>query len=109
MDDGDADGFQLSRVEDFSGVEIVNVAVGDEIEIGAANCAGSWEAREGRAIFEDGGFSDAKPVFRKFECGDARGADSVLYGDERTVVPERPSAPARVESGPGITSAVARD
>ena len=87
MDDGDANGFELGGVENFSGVEIVNVAVRDEIKIGAANGAGGWKRCEGGAIFEDGGFCDAKAVVGKFERGDARRADAILHGDERAVVP----------------------
>ncbi len=87
MEDGDADGFKLGRIEDFSCVEIVDVAVGDEIEVGAANCAGCGKRCERGSIFKDGGFRDAEAVFGKFEGGDAAGADSVLHGDERAVVP----------------------
>src|SRR5882757_8892238 len=86
MNDGDADGFELSDVENFVVVEIVDVTVGDEIEIGAANGAGGGKARELRAIFEDSGARDASAVIGKFECGDARRADSVLNGDEAAVV-----------------------
>src|SRR5882757_7695367 len=86
MNDGDADGFELSDVENFVVVEIVDVTVGDELEIGAANGAAGGKARELRAIFEDSGARDASAVIGKFECGDARRADSVLNGDEAAVV-----------------------
>src|SRR5258708_5223331 len=87
MDDGDADGFELRDVENFVVVEIVDVTVGDEIKIGAANGAGGGESCELGTIFEDGGAHDASAVFGKFECGDARRADAVLNGDEAAVVP----------------------
>src|SRR5438105_275405 len=87
MNDSDADGFELGDVENFIVVEIVDVAVGDEIEIGAANGAGGGKGCELRAIFEDGGARDASAVVGKFECGDARRTDSVLNGDEAAVVP----------------------
>src|SRR5882762_8198353 len=64
MNDGDADGFELSDVENFVVVEIVDVTVGDEIEIGAANGAGGGKARELRAIFEDSGARDATAVVK---------------------------------------------
>src|SRR5882672_4378989 len=87
MDDGDADGFELRDVENFVVVEIVDVAVGDEIKIGAANGAGSGKGCELRAIFEDGGARDASAVVGKFECGDARRTNSILNGYEAAVVP----------------------
>src|SRR5256885_12466952 len=86
MNDGDADGFELRDVKNFVVVEIVDVTVGDEIKIGAANGAGGGKGRELRAIFEDGGARDASAVFGKFECGDARRANSILNGDEAAVV-----------------------
>jgi hypothetical protein len=85
VEHGDADGLELCDVEDFSGVEIVNVTVGDEIKIGAANGAGGGQAGELRAIFENGGAGDAGAVRRKFEHGDAGSADAVLNGDEAAV------------------------
>src|SRR5882724_10626706 len=87
MNDGDADGFELSDVENFVVVEIVDVTVGDEIKIGATNGAGGGKARELRTIFEDGGAHDASAVIGKFECGDARRTDAILNGDETAVVP----------------------
>ena len=87
MNDSDADGFELRDVENFVVVEIVDVAVGDEIEIGAANGAGGGKGCELRAIFEDGGARNASAVFGKLECGYARRTDSVLNGDEAAVVP----------------------
>src|SRR3989442_5869040 len=87
MNDGDADGFELRDVENFVVVEIVDVTVGDEIEIGAANGAGGGKGCELRTIFEDGGARDASAVVGKFECGDARRVNSVLNGDEAAVVP----------------------
>jgi len=87
MDNGDADGFELRDVENFVVVEIVDVAVGDEIKIGAANGAGGGKGCERRAIFEDGGARDASAVFGKFEGGDARRTDAILNGDEAAVVP----------------------
>src|SRR5579859_4436032 len=87
MKNGDANGFELSDVENFVVVEIIDVAVGDEIKIGAANGAGGGKAGERRAIFEDGGAGDASAVFGKLEGGDARRADAVLNGDEAAVVP----------------------
>src|SRR5438876_1850969 len=86
MDDGDADGFELGDVENFVVVEIVDVAVGDEIKIGAANGAGGGKGCELRAIFQNSSAGDARAVVGKFECGDARRADSVLNGDEAAVV-----------------------
>ncbi len=87
MDDGDADRFELCDVENFVVVEIVDVAVGDEIKIGAANGAGGGKSCEWRAIFENGGARDASRVFGKFESGDARRTNSILNGDEAAVVP----------------------
>jgi len=87
MDDGDADGFELRDVENFVVVEIVDVTVGDEIKIRAANGAGSGKGCERRAIFEDGGARDASAVLGKFEGGDARRTDAILNGDEAAVVP----------------------
>ena len=87
MKDGDADGFELRDVENFVVVEIVDVTVGDEIKIGAANGAGGGKGCERRAIFENGGARDAGTVFGKFECGDAWRADAVLNGDEATAIP----------------------
>src|SRR6266850_2800986 len=87
MKDGDADGFELSDVQNFVVVEIVDVAVCDEVEIRTANGAGRGEGGERRAIFEHSRASDASAVFGKFECGDARRADSILNGDEAAVVP----------------------
>jgi hypothetical protein len=87
MDDGDADGFELGDVENFIVVEIVDVTVGNEIKIGAANGASGGKRGEGRAIFENGGARDARAVIGKFEGCDARRADPVLNGDEAAVVP----------------------
>ena len=87
MKDSDADGFELRDVENFVVVEIVDVTVGDEIKIGAANGAGGRKGCELGAIFENGGARDAGTVFGKFECGDAWRADAVLNGDEATVIP----------------------
>jgi len=87
MDDGDADGFELGDVENFPVVEIVEMAVGDEIKIGAANGAGGGKRGESGAIFEDSGFCDARVGCGKFERGDARRADAVLNCDEAAVVP----------------------
>src|SRR5216117_2303847 len=86
MNDGDADGFELRDVENFVVVEIVDVTVGDEIEIGAANGAGGGKGCELRAISEDGTRVTRTTVLEKFECGDARRANSVLNGDEAAVV-----------------------
>jgi len=87
MEDGDADGFELSDVQNFIVVEIVDVTVCDEVKIRAADGARRGESGERRAIFENSGASDASAVFGKFEGGDARRTNSILNGDEAAIVP----------------------
>src|SRR5256885_16732457 len=87
MNDGDADGFELRDVENFVVVEIVDVTVRDEIKIGAPNGAGGGKGCELRTVFQNSSAGDASAVVGKFECGDARRANSILNGDEAAVVP----------------------
>src|ERR1700674_467642 len=82
-----ADGLELGDVHDVIAVEIVDLAVGDEIEIAAAQSSGCRQHGEGRAVFEHGRLCDTQAVFRKPERGDTRRADAVLDGDETAVVP----------------------
>src|SRR5438445_8817019 len=86
MNDGDADGLELRDVENFVVVEIVDVTVGNEIKIGAADGAGGGKGCELRAIFEDRRTHDASAVVGEFECGYARRAESILNGYEAAVV-----------------------
>ena len=67
MDYRDADRFELSDVQNFVAVQIVNVAVRDEIKIRTANGACSWQACKGRAIFENCGFRYARSVVGEFQ------------------------------------------
>src|SRR5215475_333476 len=87
MHHGDAHGFELCDVQNFSRVQVVNMAVGDEVEVGAANGTGGGQAHELRATFQNCCARNARAVGGKFESGDARRANSVLNGDEATVVP----------------------
>ena len=87
MDHGDANRFELGGIENFAVVEIVHVAVGDEIEIGAADGASGGQASEAGTVFENRGSCYAGAIVGKIECSYARGADSVLNGNEAVVVP----------------------
>src|SRR5271170_2440225 len=87
MHDADADGFEFQGIEDVRSVEIVELAVDDEVEIFVSQRAGGGKHGKGGAIFEDGCFGYVQAVAAESELGDTRGADAVLNGDERVFVP----------------------
>src|SRR5262249_33356775 len=87
MHNRDAHGLEPSYVQNFVAVEIVNLAVGDEIEIGAANGAGRWQHAERGAEFEDGNLSDPRSVSGEFVNGDARRTNAVLNRNEAATIP----------------------
>src|SRR5882724_925115 len=53
MDYGDANWLQTCRIEDLVAVQIVDLAVGNKIKIGAANGAGGGQSSQRGAVFED--------------------------------------------------------
>lgn len=87
VDAGDADGSEAGEIEDVAAVEVVELAVGNEVEVASDESAGGGEGREGGAIFENVNARDASGVPREGELGDAGRADTVLDRDEFRVPP----------------------
>src|SRR5438132_7814005 len=50
---GDANWLQTCRIEDLVAVQIVDLAVGNKIKVGAANGVGGGQSRQRGAVFED--------------------------------------------------------
>src|SRR5439155_11815113 len=69
MDDGDTHRLKAGNVQDFVAIEIVDLAVGYEIEVRAANRAGGGQDANGRAEFQDSKLADARSIGGQFLKG----------------------------------------
>src|SRR5215470_5275918 len=87
-DDTDSDGSELGRVDNFAVLNVVDLAVRDEIKIVARDRAGRRSrVSERAAIIEYGRLCDAILIRTQAEDDHARGADAVLYCDEAPAMP----------------------
>ena len=53
VDDGNPHRLEPRDIQDFVAIQIVELAVGNEVEIRASNRAGGWQYAQLRTIFED--------------------------------------------------------
>src|ERR1043166_5520895 len=84
----DAYGFETRYVEDAVTVEVINLAVGNEIEIGATNRARGGQHGERRAEFENRRLADASTIGTEFVRGAERGRDvkrAIVFGERNSV------------------------
>src|SRR5713226_9136360 len=87
MDDSDSNGGKFGNVHDLVAVQIVDLDVGDEIEIIAVDGTGWRQDGELGVILEHACLRYPVPVSRKLKCSQARRADAVLDGNQAALVP----------------------